>query len=124
MKYRNISNTDLNPSVLCLGGGPFGSDLDEQVSFSLLDAFFEGGGNFIDTALVYGEWLPGGKGLSEKTLGKWLRSRGNGHQIIISSKGARPRLDTMNVQRLSPKEIVSDLEESLQNLGTETIGLY
>ena len=124
MKYRNIPDTNLTPSVLCLGCGPFGSDLDERASLALLDSFFEGGGNFIDTALVYGEWLPGGKGLSEKTIGKWLKARGNREQVIISTKGAHPRLNTMNVQRLAPEEIVSDLDESLQNLGTETIDLY
>lgn len=124
MRYRNIPHTDLNPSVICLGGDSLGISRDEQTSFAMLDAFSEGGGNFVDTALVYGEWLPGGKGLSEKTIGKWIKARGNRSQIIIGTKGAHPRLDTMNVQRLSREDIVSDLDESLRNLGTGMIDLY
>jgi aryl-alcohol dehydrogenase-like predicted oxidoreductase len=62
VRYGRIPNTDLNPSVICLGALPFGVSLSEEISHSLLDCFVLGGGNFIDTALVYGEWLPGGKG--------------------------------------------------------------
>ena len=124
MRYQNITNTDLNPSVICLGGDSLGISRDEATSFAMLDAFFEGGGNFIDTALVYGEWVPNGKGLSEKTLGKWMKARGNRSQIIIGTKGAHPRLDAMNAQRLSKEDIVSDLDESLLNLDVDTIDLY
>ncbi|MBN9393289.1 MAG: aldo/keto reductase [Chloroflexi bacterium] len=124
MLFQNIPGTDLNPSVVCLGSDWFGSSRDEATAFALLDAFFEGGGNFVDTALVYGEWVPDGKGLSEKTLGKWLKTRSNRSQIIIGTKGAHPRLDTMTVQRLSKEDIVSDLDNSLHNLGTDTIDLY
>src|SRR5262249_41578104 len=77
-----------------------------------------------DTALVYGEWLPGGKGLGEKTVGKWLRSRHHRPKIIIGTKGAHPRLASMQTQRLSKAEILSDLEESLQNLQTDYIDFY
>lgn len=124
MLFQNIPNTDLNPSVVCLGSDWFGSSRDEATAFALLDAFFEAGGNFIDTALVYGEWVPNGKGLSEQTVGKWVKARGNRSKLIIGTKGAHPRLDTMTVQRLSKEDIVSDLEDSLQNLGTGTIDLY
>lgn len=124
MKYRKIPGTQLNPSVICLGALPFGVSLDEPLSFALLDRFVEAGGNFIDTAIVYGEWLPNGKGLNEKTVGRWLKSRRNREKVIIGTKGAHPRLDSMNVPRLSPAEIASDLDESLQNLQTGYIDLY
>jgi aryl-alcohol dehydrogenase-like predicted oxidoreductase len=124
LKYRNIPTTSLNPSVICLGGGPLGVDLSKETSFALLDRFYAGGGNFIDTALVYGEWLPDGKGLSEKTIGNWLKARSNRSEIIIGTKGAHPRLSTMQVGRLSEPEISADLDESLQNLQTGYIDLY
>jgi aryl-alcohol dehydrogenase-like predicted oxidoreductase len=124
MKYKNIPQTELNPSVICLGAGPFGVDLSQEISFSLLDRFFAEGGNFIDTALVYGEWLPNGKGLSEKTVGNWLKTRGNRSKVIIGTKGAHPRLSTMLVGRLSREEINSDVDESLHNLQTDYIDLY
>lgn len=99
MKYQNIPNTDLSPSVLCLGGFPFGVKLDQGTSFALLDRFFAAGGNFIDSALVYGEWLPNGKGLSEKTIGNWIKARRNRQYLIIGTKGAHPRLSSMELQR-------------------------
>lgn len=124
MKYQNIPNTDLTPSALCLGGFPFGVKLNQETSFALLDTFFAAGGNFIDTALVYGEWLPDGKGLSEKTVGNWIKDRRNRNYFIIGTKGAHPRLNSMALQRLSREEIISDLDESLANLGTDYIDLY
>jgi aryl-alcohol dehydrogenase-like predicted oxidoreductase len=38
--------------VLCYGGNVFGWTLDEQKAFAVLDAFLDGGGNFIDTAVL------------------------------------------------------------------------
>ena len=124
MKYRNIPHTDLYPSVLCLGALPFGVSQSEKSAFALMDRFFEGGGNFLDTALVYGEWLPNGKGLSEKTVGKWVQAHRNRVDLVIGTKGAHPRLATMHIPRLSRDEIVSDLDESLRNLKTDYVDLY
>ena len=50
MKYRSIPNTHFSPSVICLGTALFGTDVDEASAFELLDTFFEGDGNFLDTA--------------------------------------------------------------------------
>jgi len=44
--------------------------------------------------------------------------------VIISTKGGHPRLDSMNVPRLSPGDIQGDLELSLRAPGTDAIGLY
>jgi aryl-alcohol dehydrogenase-like predicted oxidoreductase len=124
MRLRNITDMDLNASVICLGALPFGVSLGEEISFALMDRFFGEGGNFIDTALVYGEWLPGGKGQSERTVGQWVKERRNRHSLIIGTKGAHPRLSSMHIPRLSRAEIVADLDESLRNLQTDYIDLY
>ena len=124
MRYTEIHRTDLRPSVICLGTGSFGISVESERSWALMDRFVASGGNFMDTALVYGEWLPDGKGRSEQTVGAWMKARGNRHDIIVGTKGAHPRLDTMNVARLSRQEIVGDLDESLRNLGTDYIDLY
>ena len=64
-----LLNTNLNVYPLCLGGNVFGWSADEKESFAVLDAYFEAGGNFIDTADVYSEWKPGNKGgESESTV--------------------------------------------------------
>src|SRR5690349_18433053 len=118
MRYRTIPTTDLRPSVMCLGALPFGVSLPRDASYALMDAFFEAGGAFIDTALVYGEWLPGGKGLSERTVGAWITARHHRDQIVLSTKGCHPRLSTMEIPRLSEAELRGDVEESLRNLQT------
>jgi aryl-alcohol dehydrogenase-like predicted oxidoreductase len=116
--------TDLEVSPICLGCGPLGSTLDRAASFRLLDAYAAAGGNFIDTAKVYADWLPGERSVSEKTIGTWLRQRGNRTRVIVATKGAHPDLATMHIPRMSPAEITGDLEASLRHLGVETIDLY
>ncbi|MBW7460379.1 aldo/keto reductase, partial [Paenibacillus sepulcri] len=57
-------------------------------------------------------------------IGAWLKASGKRQQIQISTKGAHPDLSTMNISRLSPRDIVSDLDESLAALGVDEIDLY
>jgi aryl-alcohol dehydrogenase-like predicted oxidoreductase len=124
VRYRNIPQTDLYPSVLSLGTAPFGTGVDSATAFQLLDTFFAKGGNFIDTARVYGAWVPDGLGLSEKLIGQWLKERNVRESVIISTKGAHPLLSSMHIPRLFPQDIRSDIDESLHDLQTETIDLY
>lgn len=116
--------TDLEVAPICLGCGPLGSTLDQAESLRLLDAYASEGGNFIDTAKVYADWLPGERSISEKTIGAWLRQRGNRKRIVLATKGAHPDLAAMHIPRMSPAEITGDLEASLRHLGVETIDLY
>lgn len=124
MKYRTIPGTPLKPSIIGLGTVLFGSGVSEQDSFRLMDAYLEMGGNFIDTANVYGDWVPGEKSVSEKAIGKWMKRRGNRNRIIIGTKGAHPNLAAMHVPRLSPAHIIHDLDQSLEHLQTDYIDLY
>ena len=57
-----LINTNLSVFPLCLGGNVFGWGANEQESFAVLDAYFQAGGNFIDTADMYSEWKPCHKG--------------------------------------------------------------
>ena len=124
MKYKHIPHTDLYPSVICLGTVSFGNTLDTCNAFHLLDTFFEHGGNFIDTAHIYGGWASDGLGLSEKTIGQWVKERGVEENIIIATKGAHPLLSAMHIPRLSRQDILTDLDESLRCLQREAIDLY
>lgn len=124
MRRQTLPGAGLSVSALCLGTAAFGDTLDERLSFRLLDAFVEAGGNFVDTANVYGKWLEGGWSRSERIIGKWLRSRGCRDRVVIATKGAHPDLDAMHIPRLSPKCIADDLEESLRHLQTDYIDLY
>ncbi len=124
MHYTTILNTNLKPSVICLGSADIGSKIDLTTSFRMLDAFMEQGGNFLDTAAVYANWLPGERNISEKTLGQWLKERGARDQMIVATKGAHPELSSMQVSRMAPADIRHDVDTSLKNLQTEIIDLY
>ena len=121
---KTLPNTDLTVSTICLGTSDLGTVVPEADAFALLDAFMDHGGNFLDTAAVYANWIPGEPNVSEKTLGRWMKARGNRSQIVAATKGGHPRLSTMHISRLSPQEIVSDIDDSLHNLQVETIDLY
>jgi aryl-alcohol dehydrogenase-like predicted oxidoreductase len=124
MRYVVIPNTALRVSQICLGSTDIGSVIPTAESFALLDEFIALGGNFIDTALVYADWIPGPRSTSEKAIGQWLKARGLRNQITIATKGGHPQLSTMHISRLSHAEITHDLAESLDHLQTDTIDLY
>jgi aryl-alcohol dehydrogenase-like predicted oxidoreductase len=124
MRTVRLLNTNLDVSTLCLGTGQFGSALDRAASWALLDAFVDAGGNFLDTANVYGDWVPGTKSSSEKMIGAWLAERGQRDRVILATKGAHPLLSSMEVPRCAPHEIIHDIEQSLDHLRTDVIDLY
>lgn len=124
MQHRNITGTDLEVSALCLGGGAFCDLSAQEEAFRIFDAFFEAGGNFIDTANVYGRWFPHGQNTSEQLIGAWMRSRGCRDRMVVTTKGAHPPLDAMTTGRLSREEIAADLDSSLRALGVDCIDLY
>jgi len=121
MKYVNITNTELTVSQVCLGTSGFGSTIDESSAFEMLDRFTDGGGNFIDTANVYGRWQPGGMNLSEQIIGRWLRERNAYSKVIVATKAAHYSVKAPSVMRLGESEIRSDLEESLKTLGLDSL---
>ena len=124
MLYRMIEGTDLKPSAICMGGGSFCIENGEEHSNNLLDTYAELGGNFIDTANVYGKWLSIGKSISEINIGKWMKERGNRSKLIIGTKGAHPDLKNTHIPRLSKNDVSADLDESLISLQTDYIDLY
>lgn len=119
-----LPNTDLVVSQLCLGSTDIGSTISRENSFRLLDAFIAGGGNFVDTASVYANWLPGQRSISEKTIGAWLKQSGKRNRVVIATKGAHPEMTTMHISRMAPADIIDDLDASLRNLQVDTIDLF
>ncbi|PKX91248.1 norsolorinic acid reductase [Aspergillus novofumigatus IBT 16806] len=74
-------------SPLCLGAMNFGTAWEEsmgkcskQDAFAIMDAFYENGGNFIDTANNYQSEQ------SEEWIGDWMTARGNRDQMVIATK--------------------------------------
>lgn len=119
-----LPGTGLAVSPLCLGTLNFGAPLDERTTFALLDRFAASGGNFLDTARIYADWLPGERHRSERLIGDWLRTRGARDRTVVATKGAHPDLANESVPRSSAADIRADLEGSLRTLRTDTIDLY
>lgn len=116
-----LPKTNLEVSPICLGGNVFGWSANKDESFAVLDAFAAAGGNFIDTADVYSEWVDGHVGgESETVIGEWMAARGNRSEIVIATKVAmlstRPGLSRAN--------ILAAVEDSLRRLQTDYIDLY
>jgi aryl-alcohol dehydrogenase-like predicted oxidoreductase len=124
MKTRPIPHTDLSASELCLGTAEYGSAIADSVSEEILKTYLDNGGNVLDTAEIYAAWLPNGEHRSETFLGSWLRKNKKRDQLVISTKGAHPRLDSMDKPRMSKAVVESDLNSSLQRLGIEYADIY
>lgn len=124
MNQRTLPHTAFAVSPLCLGTADMGTKIDRAVSFRMLDIFHDRGGNFLDTARVYADWVEGGHGVSETLVGDWMASRGIRDRVVIATKGAHPRLESMHLPRMSPADIATDLEQSLRTLRVDAIDLY
>ncbi|GAA4207366.1 aldo/keto reductase [Microbispora amethystogenes] len=115
---------------IALGTIPFGTTVDEETSFAILDRFVEGGGTILDTANNYPFWQDGATGdESESTIGRWLASRRNRDTVVISTKcGARPSVPgarTLDAaEGLSAGVVRAAIEGSLRRLGTDHVDVY
>ena len=124
MKLLPLPGTSLSVAPLCLGTANLGETIPEQEGFALLDRYVALGGNFLDTARIYSDWLPGEKRRSERVLGDWLKVRGRRDQLIVATKGAHAFIESLDTPRTSAAEIRDDLEGSLRTLRTDVIDLY
>ena len=116
-----IADTDLVVHPLCLGSNIFGSNANEAESHAVMDAYFNHGGNFIDTADMYNQWVEGHiGGESETIIGSWMKARNNRQSMVIATKVSK--MDTR--PGLSAKNIFAACEESLNRLQTDYIDLY
>jgi len=129
MEYRTLGRTGLRVSEICLGTMQFKWTTDEETSYKVLDAFYEAGGNFIDTADIYSRWAPGLKGgEAETVIGNWMKrhggSRGIRDKIVLATKVRGRMWDGPDGEGLSRKHILRAVEDSLRRLQTEAIDLY
>lgn len=116
-----IPETDLVVHPLCLGSNIFGGNANEAESHLVMDAYRSHGGNFIDTADMYSQWVEGHVGgESEAIIGSWMNARGNRSEMVIATKVSK--MDTR--PGLSAKNILAACEESLDRLQTDYIDLY
>lgn len=117
MQYRYLGKTGLKVSEFCLGAMTFAREADDAASFAILDQFVEAGGNFIDTANVYG------RGASEEVVGRWLEGKPR-DDYVIATKVRFPMSDRPNDVGLSRKHIRASVAASLKRLRTDYLDLY
>jgi aryl-alcohol dehydrogenase-like predicted oxidoreductase len=129
MEYRNLGQTGLQVSTLCLGTMTFGEPdpksfmhgvgSDEATSFGVMDRAVEHGINFFDTADVYGQ-----DGLTERVIGKWLARSKQRERIVLASKFRFRMQDGPNGSGASRLRILRCVEDSLRRLQTDRLDLY
>lgn len=124
MNYVKFNGTDLNVSQVCLGTVNYGTDMPADVAKAQINDFLSNGGNFIDTAHIYGDWGGGPKGASERIIGEWIEESGRRKDIILATKGSHPDWGFMEIPRVNKAGIEKDVSESLENLRTDYIDLY
>jgi len=116
----------MDVSRICLGCMGFGDAeswvhkwvLDEEHSRPIIQKALELGINFFDTANVYSI------GRSEEILGRAVREFADRDEVVIATKLHGQMREGPNGQGLSRKAILSEIDHSLQRLGTDYVDLY
>ncbi|NBB29159.1 aldo/keto reductase [Cellulophaga sp. BC115SP] len=114
-KFQTELISEIGLGTWQLGSADWGN-VTEESAFEILNRFVDLGGNFIDTADVYGG------GISEKVIGKFLKTRSE--TLYVATKLGR-RGDNGNgwPQNFTYEAIRRHVEESLQNLQLEQLYL-
>ena len=123
MKYIDGQEWDRKISKIGLGTARMGTRYSHELSFEMLDAFYEYGGNCLDTARTYSEWEKDGRGKSEECLGLWMETRGNRKDICIVTKGGTYGRGCCHVD-LSRDNLLKEIRESMDALRTNYIDIY
>lgn len=117
MRNTYLGWSGVRVSELCLGTMTFGWRADKKESHRMLSMFLENGGNFIDTADVYGQ------GESERIIGEWIRNVDR-EELVIATKVRFRTGEGANSLGLTRKHILSAIKKSLGRLGTDYVDLY
>jgi aryl-alcohol dehydrogenase-like predicted oxidoreductase len=124
MEYRNLGNTGLKVSRICLGMMSYGTSqwrewvLNEEESRPFVQKALELGINFFDTANGYSN------GVSEEVTGRLLREFTARDEVVVATKVFFPTGSKPNQGGLSRKHIMEAIDASLKRLNMEYVDLY
>ncbi len=127
MDYRQLGDSDLSASALCLGTMTFGEQNSEADAHAQLDLAVSRGVNFIDTAEMYP--VPPRaetQGRTESYIGSWLKHQQR-NKLIVATKFAGPSRGfawIRNGPRVNRKHITAAIDGSLKRLQTDYVDLY
>jgi aryl-alcohol dehydrogenase-like predicted oxidoreductase len=116
MEYRRLGNSGLEVSIICLGTMMFGDRTDANASREIVDAAFDAGVNFIDTADAYS------KGGSEQIVGRAISA--NRARWILATKVGNAMTARPHDGGLSRRWVLRACDDSLARLGTDYIDVY
>jgi aryl-alcohol dehydrogenase-like predicted oxidoreductase len=118
MKYRILGKTGFRVSEVSLGTWQLGARWGEKFGFDTaektVNAALDNGINFIDTADVYSD------GQSEAAVARIVKNRKE--RVYIATKCGR-RISPHSALNYSPEILAKHLEDSLKNMGLDTIDL-
>ena len=118
MRFRVLGDSDLRISEISLGSWlTYGGGVGDDQARACVDAAFEAGINFIDTANVYA------RGDAETFLGDALASRPR-DSYVLATKVYFPMDDSGENQGLSAPQIRKQIDDSLRRLRTDHVDLY
>ena len=116
MQYRDLGDSGINVSSICLGSWlTYGVEVDDSAGRACVDAAFDVGINFIDTANIYG------RGAAETFLGHALKDRPR-DSYVLATKLWFPMTETD--RGLSAAQIAKQIDASLTRLQTDYVDLY
>ena len=117
MDYVRLGRSGMRVSRVCVGTNMFGAGyVDDDRAVSVIDAAFDAGINFIDTADAYNS------GHSEVVVGRAVSS--HRHDFVVATKGFIATGPGPNDVGLSRKHLIDAVEASLKRLQTDYIDLY
>ena len=118
MEMRRAGNSGLTLSRLGLGTMTWGRDTDEHEAAEQCRAFFDAGGNFIDTANTYGD------GDSERVIGGLVGVLINRDDLIIATKSGLNFQDGIRSVDASRHTLIAELDKSLARLNTDFVDVW
>ena len=122
MKYKLLGRSGLKVSELCLGTMGFGTEngwgATKEISFGIMEAFANAGGNFLDTANVYK------LGTSEKIIGEFISSRDRDYFVLATKYSLLDNKTNPNASGNNRKNMMRSVEASLQRLQTDFIDVF
>ena len=126
MEYIKLGTTGLDVSPIAIGAMTYGEphrghpvwSKGEEEARPLIKHALDSGINFFDTANMYSN------GSSEEILGRALKDFANRDDVVIATKLRHPMRPGPNGKGLSRKAIMTEVDHSLERLGTDYIDLY
>ena len=116
MDYRRLGASGVEVSPLCLGTMTFGDLTGAADAQRIVDAAFDAGINFIDTADAYGN------GTSETIVGAAIKS--NRRRWVLATKVANVLTARPHDGGLSRRWVLQACDDSLARLATDWIDIY